>query len=349
MRINRLIAFLVFFLLQTVAYGQIISSLSISNDSIRIGDEIEVYYKLTVPQSYQFETIEFSGWDSLVSLVPINPSDTSGIPRYAEIEWRGRIEDLANKQLQYNLIPKTDLRTAYEYRDTFTAEFWDIGIFEFSHPRLSPDSLIGSDQIMYLENPVVAINPPLGIQNPDSTALILPITDILTTEKKWWDKMRLWIFAQALLIILGLLYFFFGRKRKQEQVVVAVHKPKDPSHVIALRKLDEIENEAAWKKGLVKKYQTELTYTIREYLEGRYSVHALESTTDEISNSLKDTDLDASQVSELIQILQIADLVKFAKAAPTDDINEQFLTKAKKFVLETKRVSNISPNQEADG
>ena len=343
----------IFFLTLLVCHcslsGQIISSLSVSNDSVRVGDEIEVYYKLTVPLSYQIESIDFSGWDSLTSLVDTNPADTSGIPRYADIDWRGRIEDQENKRLQYNLLPKSDLQTAYEYRDTFNASFWDFGIYQIGHPTLLPDSVFTEDNVMLLESPVILIYPPDGIQNPDTTSLILPITDILTTDKPWWAGLFPWIYLLVPLILLGLLLYFLVRKKPQEQVLVTVEKPKEPAHVIALKKLDTIEQEGAWKKGLVKKYQSDLTYTIREYMEGRYDIQALESTTDEISRSLASTDLDHTQISELKEILQIADLVKFAKATPTNDINEEFLTKAKNFVIDTKSITTGSHNIEDNG
>jgi len=349
MKRGQLIFFFTLIVWQCALSGQIISSLSVSDDTIRVGDEIEVYYKLTVPLSYQIESIDFSGWDSLTSLVDINPADTSGIPRYADIDWGGRIEDQEKKRLQYNLLPKSDLQTAYEYRDTFTAAFWDFGIYQIGHPALRPDSIFTEDEIMLLESPVVFINPPEGIQNPDTTSLILPIIDILTTDKPWWTDLFPWIYLLIPLILLGLLLYFLLRKKPQEQVLVTIEKPKEPAHVIALKKLDAIEEEGAWKKGLVKKYQSDLTYTIREYMEGRYDIQALESTTDEISRSLDSTDLDHTQIVELREILQIADLVKFAKATPTNDINEQFLTKAKNFVIDTKAITSVTQNLDDNG
>ena len=90
------------------------------------------------------------------------------------------------------------------------------------------------------------------------------------------------------------------------------------------------------EKGKVKEYQTELTFVIREYLENRFDIQALESTTSEVIADLEDKDFDTKQASTLSRILQIADLVKFAKATPSAELHESFLDDAENFVSETK-------------
>lgn len=105
---------------------------------------------------------------------------------------------------------------------------------------------------------------------------------------------------------------------------------------MALQKLAHLGDEKLWQKGEVKKYQSELTYIIREYLEGRYSIAALESTTSEIIGQLKSTLTDPSHQSSLQRILQVADLVKFAKAKPEEEVHASFLEEAEGFVHATK-------------
>ena len=60
------------------------------------------------------------------------------------------------------------------------------------------------------------------------------------------------------------------------------------------------------------------------------------STTDEILRSLKNVDFDSSWKNKLQNILQVADLVKFAKAKPPPDFHDKVLHEAEDFVIATK-------------
>lgn len=65
-------------------------------------------------------------------------------------------------------------------------------------------------------------------------------------------------------------------------------------------------------------------------------------TTDEISEALKNADFDKMYISDLKEILQIADLVKFAKATPQDDIHSIFMDRAVEFIKNTKEADILS-------
>lgn len=344
----RLVQIIGFLFLSVVGHAQVVSSLSVSNDTISIGEEIEVYYKLTAPKTAKLSALIFSPLDSLDSLIPTNSQDTSSIPYYAEVEWDASFMNYKNKALPYHLTRKTDLGNAYEYKDTFTATFWDLGFFELFHPRMAFDTSALRPKVMNLETPTVFVTAPLDIKNPDTTSVILPIKDIIVSEKTWKDYIKSGLYILTALLIAALLFFFF-RKKKPEETTVVVAKPKEPAHVIALSKLDLLAKDEAWKKGKVKEYQTDLTYTIREYLENRYEINALESTTDEITQTLKQHNFSQEHESDLKEILQIADLVKFAKAKPTEDLNESFLVKAKEFVIDTKRIITQQETDSTDG
>ncbi|MEL6122304.1 MAG: hypothetical protein AAFR14_01180, partial [Bacteroidota bacterium] len=64
-------------------------------------------------------------------------------------------------------------------------------------------------------------------------------------------------------------------------------------------------------------------------------VQALESTTDEIVLAVQ-TEIESTDVISLKRILQVADLVKFARATPEENIHESFMNEAVDFVQRTK-------------
>ena len=92
---------------------------------------------------------------------------------------------------------------------------------------------------------------------------------------------------------------------------------------------------------MIKEYQTELTDIMRIYLSDRYDINAMEMTTNEIANDIKDANLSESLKNKLIDILTIADLVKFAKGVPDEEMHSKFLKDAVQFVNETKKVDVI--------
>jgi len=106
--------------------------------------------------------------------------------------------------------------------------------------------------------------------------------------------------------------------------------------VTALEKLRKLKEKELWQNGQQKEYHSELTYTVREYLENRYGISALESSTHEILGDLKKADFDDGFKDNLTEMLSIADLVKFAKAESTGDINTRIINQAEEFIQATK-------------
>ena len=144
-------------------------------------------------------------------------------------------------------------------------------------------------------------------------------------------------------LIGGLIYFLYRRAQnkklppKKEVIVI------DPAHVIALRKLKKLKAEELWQNGSIKEYQSQLTFIVREYLENRYGISALESTTYEILGDLKPIRLSEEWKQKLREMLELADLVKFAKASPPESTHEKLMGYAIDFVEKTKLIPELPP------
>ena len=144
-------------------------------------------------------------------------------------------------------------------------------------------------------------------------------------------------------ILIGAIIFFLlysiKRKKKNKPIFARPKKPKEPAHIIALRELDRIKTEKVWQQGKTKQYYSELTDTLRTYIEDRFEIRAMEKVTDEILESFriqKDL-LSDKNFANLSQILQLADLVKFAKYQPLPDDDNLALVNAFFFVNDTKK------------
>jgi hypothetical protein len=120
-------------------------------------------------------------------------------------------------------------------------------------------------------------------------------------------------------------------------------EPILPPHILAINKLDSIKQSKAWQTGRFKEYHTELTDVIREYIEQVFDINSMEMTSDEILEHLMDLRIDnKSAYQALKQILQLADLVKFAKWNATPDEHETSLKNAYLFVNQTTKETTIS-------
>ncbi len=138
----------------------------------------------------------------------------------------------------------------------------------------------------------------------------------------------------ALLIIALAVYIYI--RLKQNKPIFLFQKPAEPAYVIAFRELKKLKSEKLWQKGQIKQYYTGLTDIIRTYIEGRFKILAMESTSDEIIAEIKNIEaIDKKSIVELMQLLETADLVKFAKAEPLPDENDNLWQVAYNFVLNT--------------
>jgi len=139
------------------------------------------------------------------------------------------------------------------------------------------------------------------------------------------------------LLILALLFagYYFYRRYKRNQPLFKAEVPAEPAHVIALRKLDEIETQKLWQTGHIKRYHSDLTDTVRNYLDERFNLATLESTTDETLELINEDIMHKDLIADLKVILERADLAKFAKFQPLPDENELSLKYAYRIIEKT--------------
>lgn len=323
-----------------VGISQVVNSIVVSNDSILVGDPVMVLYQLQVPAALNVSSIDYQVMvDSLQATNMV-----AGTKKKADADFEGRFTSAENYRLQGSEINFRPNGVNKVYIDTFMLTLYQTGAFTLQPP--TPNFLAAPKdlEIITSEFPEIVVGVTSyfleAVQaNKDSMSLevikdqMAPIVVNIYTKKKPSDY---WIYFLLLgLAILGAIVYWFVKSRQSKQQIVLLEKPEAPAHYFANKQLTQLRKEELWKVGKDKEYQTQLTYTIREYLENRFDIKALESTTEELKASLTGK-VTAEQESMLVEILQIADLVKFAKAKPSEDINESFLTKAYDFVKSTQ-------------
>jgi hypothetical protein len=144
----------------------------------------------------------------------------------------------------------------------------------------------------------------------------------------------LWFYVAAVLTIIGIaaavLYFY--NKRQSPEIKPEIIRP---AWEVALEDLHYLKE--ALRQGRVqhREYYFRLSEVLRGYLEKRFRIPLLESTTQEIRLRLKDNFINPSSKESFLTFLEQSDLIKFAKVLPETRMLEQDWKLAYQIVTET--------------
>ena len=337
--LNTIIILIIQFLIAGTAFTQIPITVFSNIDSTLTGYEIPL--EIRIPENinanfFKLEVLDFVGIAKIYSDRYDLGIEKSQIDSIEMTEVDFEIIDFGNWKGEDNTIHFNDKNI--NNPNKITIKIWDTGQF-----TILPVAFKDSSGIMIPEYPDLSDNYKsiviLSSTSPiDSLSQNLEAIKDIIKEEKTLEDYIVWILIVLGLIVVTLAIMFLPKFMKKKNLVVEEINEKEqiPAHIVAFKKLHKLKSEKIWKKGQIKEFQTQLTYTLREYLEKRYNTKALEQTTGEIAHSLTKHSLKEKDIQSLKNILQIADLVKFAKAKPNEDIHEQFLNDTIEFVKMTK-------------
>ena len=334
---------LIGFLIPLMAGAQLEVSLAGSKDTVQIGEAFSLTVSIQNKSGHPVQRIEWAVLDSLGLMQYLFPDDSSlqtadYMPVDYEISDYGNWPPSGNASVQGPANGQFSEDPAGFIRNEIRMKLWDPGQFIILIKEIAYKSNAGEEELFY---PEVSRGKILNVALPDVDAGtedvgLLPVKDILREGWHWLDFK--WLY---LALILMVLVWWLVRKRPWKRKEGGSKDTKGvevkrPAHEIALQKFRELAEQKPWLQGQFEEFQTRFSHILREYLENRYRIKALESTTREIIQDLEKEALNTSDVILLREMLEISDLVKFAKAKPGEDIHERFLTDATEFVLRTK-------------
>ena len=154
-------------------------------------------------------------------------------------------------------------------------------------------------------------------RQPEITFYILnPNTDNLDVSTNFRFLLRPALIGSlaALTALLLLVYLKRRKPRTREENFTA---PAIPPGELAHRELADIQAMRLPQKGEFKAYYTLLSETVRKFVGAEYAFHVLERTTEEILGEVRRRDMPESVKQRINALLPEADLVKFAKYAPS--------------------------------
>lgn len=173
----------------------------------------------------------------------------------------------------------------------------------------------------------------------DTTKNIMDIKPPIEVPFSWKEYLPYVYWGLAGLAILAFIIYFFNylAKKQKKKPLPEIIIPKIPPHVTALEELEKLKEEKLWQQGKLKEYHSRLSDIIRQYIEHRFYINAMEQVTDEIMYAFRTADASEEQKIKLRSILFLSDLVKFAKEQPLPNENESSWTNAYEFIMSTKK------------
>jgi hypothetical protein len=135
-------------------------------------------------------------------------------------------------------------------------------------------------------------------------------------------------------VLLGIILVLRARRRRQKAAVAPPPLPPDEE---ALRALDTLD---ALIDGPAKPYYSRLTDTLKRYIERRFALPALDRTTTELFPLLKDLPVSVDLRRALRDLLESADLAKFAKVESPSDERRRHRDATRELVIQTRLVES---------
>ena len=221
------------------------------------------------------------------------------------------------------------------FTQDFTIANFDTGSYTF------PPSIAFFNSNKLFSNSLEFI---IEMDKIDEKLFIKNIKPIKEVSIKWYEylfhfiKKYGWWILIILVFISAAIYLY---KKFYKKKFNSISNPTIPLELTLLESLKKIEKKKYWENGRFKKYYSELSNVLWQFLEYRYSVQTFEKTSGEILESLKWSEIPKKYPSKLSRFFEISDGVKFAKLNPLQKDNIHSLDLIKELII-NQRLDIIS-------
>ena len=191
-----------------------------------------------------------------------------------------------------------------------------------------PDSTL--DFVMHTDSIEISV---MSMVTKTSSQSMRPIKGPVPVFRKW--PMTTIILVLLLAGILFGLHFIYGKRIPAKHIEIETVGSARSADEMAFEKLNRLKDSTYLQRGEIKKFYVELSYILREYVENSVYIKTLEMTTEEIKLYKSEIPFDHDQLGIWMDILQRADLSKYAKSDPESMICHEDLTAGETFVRNT--------------
>jgi hypothetical protein len=228
-------------------------------------------------------------------------------------------------------------------RTAFLLSTFDTGEYEIPELPIQYRAVGDSTWVTIFSEPIIIT---VASLNPDSTGDIREIKPPMTPARDYRAIVKWSLLGLLALSLIAFLLYYIKRRREGKSLLPTRAQPPRPAHDIALDALDKLNESNLLANGEIKEYYSQLSDIIRQYIENRYFIMALEMTTTQLLQSMQASNLQDQNIETMADFLSTCDLVKFAAFKPEEDMHQQKTKSAYDFVNATKLVILESPVEE---
>lgn len=288
-------------------------SLIIDKNEIFVGEKVMLTYHLTLGKD---QKINFK---ALQKAIPLK--------RNLKENEKAKKESISLELLN----PFSDTVIVVSGRDewfgSYTATCWDEGSFTIPNT-----SVIIDNKKIDFPNAVLKVKLVKAIKGKDIYDIkesFVKIPDATFSLKQFYKDYKVWIYSIFALLIILFIYLKWKKK------VIGIEEIEDLSlkdkTILAIENLDKLK---MWSDGRLKEHYVELSFIMRSYLSSRFRINLLEKTTYESKLLLTQKGLNKDVIETIVEILDLSDMVKFAKSTP-EEITALRMSVISKKIVET--------------
>lgn len=270
-------------------------------DSLQVGDTFD--FSITLDKNREYDEITFP--------------DSS--------HFRGSFEIRSRKQFKVS-----------EYKDSVYYELQFFGTVDTLIPKLPVQLVKDQDTTTLYTKPV-----PVGFSSilAGNDQSLRPLKPIFEFARAWWPYL-LGFLILAIAGYYGYHYYLQWQEQQHQEKERPTFTPtpfQNPLKEFRIA-IKQLENAELSKQEDYKAFYSDLGDAIRQYYESLYNLPALESTSGELLNMLRNGSIDQDLIDDTKAVLQEADMVKFAKFNPTPKQAERALQKAYNFLDRAQQI-----------
>lgn len=296
------------------AFSQVKVEGRLSTTKMQIGDQTELRLEVTAQEGM---FIEF----------PVFKPEQEITPGIEVVETKGDTVNAGGNQKTISRI--------------YSLTSWDGNQYEVPAQKVKVNGKV------YTTNniPLTVEEVPIDSLNP---APMRPAKEIMENPFLWSEWSPLFWLSLLAVVFASCCYYLFLRLRDNKPIISRIRFVKRLlPHQKAMQSIERIKNEAREGEEDQKVYYTQLTQTLREYLEERFGISAMEMTSSEIIFRLQQEE-DQAKIDELRRVFETADLVKFAKYSTEGDEKEMYMAQVVEFIQTTKQEKETVVEQVKD-
>jgi len=238
------------------------------------------------------------------------------------VTWRDNSneEDTLSKAIEvvnYSKIDTIKNKNSITYRQTLMVTAWDSG-----YHLISPISILVNGNELKSNPLLLHYKFPKLIQQ----APIKPIKAQMDTPFTFAEiEVIVYSLIIGFIVLCGLIVaiLYFIRKRNHKKIEKII--PQKPLIETLTERYNILKSEKIWLKNKEKEFHSELSSILNEYLQFKYKVRSIESTSHETIQQIIALGIDKNIIKDIKHILNFSDMIKFAKQKGVNSQHEEAL------------------------